>query len=150
MKNKVGGILGLALLVSGLAVFGYWWTKPAKSPTPSWQSGAVVRSTSSGLWRLQWGYVDEQVRFLAFVHGGDENPQQLIKDTGRLPESRPTLAVPGQAEVECPSNFNVFEFVDGKFDQRSLRLTVEQAKKYCDTKMDRYTIETLSEFLKEK
>ena len=114
------------------------------------QRGTTVCSTSAGSWRLQWKFEHNQVRFLALAHDGDREPPELITYAGTDPTDQPMLSLPGREAVPCPRDFNVFELVDGHFDQRKCPLTVEQAKKYCNTQRDRYTIETLNELLKQK
>jgi hypothetical protein len=150
MHSRVTEIFGAVLLIAVLAGLGYWWAAPGKlwsSSGPSWQRGDVVRSTSTGLWRLQWGYQDDEVRYVALVHDGSKEPPELMTVTGFVPTDQTMLCLPGKDPVACPHDFNVFQLVDGKFDQQKIPLTVEQVKKYCDTKMDRYTIETLKDFL---
>jgi hypothetical protein len=137
----------LSCILAGLA----WWAWPWKPKLsgPSWQYGGVVRSTGSGLWRLQWGYEDDEVRFLAFVHQGSTLPNELIRVARTLPGAQVTLSVPEHEPTGLPSEFNVFELIDGKFHEERVPLTVEQARKYCRAKTDRYTIEGLKSFLKE-
>ena len=55
---------GAIILVLGiLAGVAFWSWQPNKGQFTSWQQGEVVRSTPTGLWRLQWGYDDGQVRY---------------------------------------------------------------------------------------
>jgi hypothetical protein len=147
-KTTDACILASVLLGCILGVLA-WWACPFKPSNPSWQYGGVVRSTGGGLWRLQWGYEDDEVRFLAFVHSGSTLPDELIRAAGALPAGHVSLSAPGHEPTGLPSGFNVFELIDGKFRQEQVPLTVEQARKYCRAKTDRYTIEGLKSFLKE-
>ena len=54
---------------------------------------------------------------------------------------------PNQPQEEIPAEFNVFELIDGHFEQQHIPLTIEQAKAYCNARRDTYTIKTLRDFL---
>lgn len=137
----------IILVIGLLAGAAYKWWQPAKPPSPSWDQGTVVRSTPTGLWRLQWGYEEGQVRYLAFIHGGAGDPHPPILVSRPMRGGKIILSRPNQSQEELPAGFNVFELVDGRLEQQHISLTVEQAKAYCDTKRDTYTIRTLRDFL---
>ena len=147
MNKTIGWMLGAIVLIGVLGTLGYAWLTPPNSPSPSWQKGHSVRSTDSGLWRLEWGYEDDEVRFLAFVHGITTKPDELVNVEGTLPNAQAQLCIPGQEPTPLPSEFNVFELIDGQLAQQNISLTVDQAKKFCDTENGQYTIAGLKEFL---
>jgi hypothetical protein len=99
------------------------------------------------LWRLQWGYDDGQVRYLAFVRGDGGEPPSLISVSGPRHGGKIVLSKPDQPQEEIPAGFNVFELNDGHFEQQHIPLTIEQAKAYCGANRDSYTIKTLRDFL---
>jgi hypothetical protein len=139
---------GAIILVLGiLAGVAFWSWQPNKGQFTSWQQGEVVRSTPTGLWRLQWGYEDGQVRYLAFMRGDGGEPPSLISVGGPMPGGKIVLSKPNQPPEEIPAEFNVFELIDGHFEQQHIPLTIEQAKAYCDAVRDSYTISTLRDFL---
>ena len=139
---------GAIILVLGiLAGVAFWSWQPNKGQFTSWQQGEVVRSTPTGLWRLQWGYEDGQVRYLAFMRGDGGEPPSLISVNGPMPGGKIVLSKPNQPPEEIPAEFNVFEFTDGHFERQHIPLTIEQAKAYCGASRESYTIKTLREFL---
>jgi len=139
-------VMGACVLIA----VGWVWLSPAKPPTPSWQSGSSVRSTVSGLWRLQWGYENNRVKFLAFVHSNSQRPAKLVMVAGPLPTRQILLAVPGQEPTALPTEVNIFEFVDGKLNQQNIPVTVTQAKEFCAAKRSAYTVDKLLTFLEEQ
>ena len=94
----------------------------------------------------------DQVRYVAFVHGSKAEPERYrcTHEVSSTAPSRITLLRPGQAETPLPSEFNAFELIDGKFRQQKVAMTVKQAKEYCATPRNEYTIQSLLQFLKQQ
>lgn len=85
---------------------------------------------------------------MAFVRGGKNTPPEIISVDVSTPMAKKFhLVLPGEPAKDLPAEFNVFEWIDGRFDQRTLPLTMKQAKAFCETERPDYSIKALREFL---
>jgi hypothetical protein len=112
------------------------------------QYSSYVTTTATGIWRVQWGEQGGIVRYMAFVKDGTHEPRELVSVAGRSPQSIITLAVSEGRAEPLPPSANVFELIDGRFRQQWVDVSVDQAKRFCDSKQGEYTIDSLNAFLK--